>query len=56
MHVGYLAALVGIFQSIILTLLRLDANLHLNQNAFRAKAEKGRFLMAFFYPPLFPAN
>lgn len=39
MHVGCLA-LVGIFQSVVLSLLRLDGNLHSNQDALRATAEK----------------
>lgn len=43
MHVGLLAALVGIFQSIIFGLLRLDGNLHLNQDALRAMEEKEDF-------------
>lgn len=45
---SFLAALVGIFQSIILSLLRRDGNLHLNQDALRATSGKRRFLMAFF--------
>lgn len=52
MHVGYLAALVGIFQSIILSLLRLDGNLHQNQDALRATAVKKNIFYAFF-PPSF---
>lgn len=49
MCVGYLAALVGIFQSIILSLLRLDGNLHVNQDALRAIRAKEDFWWLFFF-------
>lgn len=55
MRVCYLAALVGIFQSVILSLLRFDGNLHLKQDALRAIAEKEDFCWPFFFS-LFTAN
>lgn len=51
MHVGYLAALVGIFQSVILTLLRLDVKFAYEARRLERTRQKKKIFNGFV--PLF---